>query len=86
VCFTIAATKAIFVLIRHFWRQDIPHVKTYPASRCPQHQVSRVKLSSVNSVAWRCPASQNTNAYVLQTAQPILIIFFVVQHILIFNL
>jgi len=31
-CFTKAAAKGIFVLKQHFWHQDIPHIKTYPAS------------------------------------------------------
>jgi len=56
MCFTNAAVKGIFVLIIYFWCQDVPYVKTYAASRCPQHQVSRVKLSGVNTVTSRCPA------------------------------
>jgi len=45
VCFTEAAAKGIFVLIRHVWHQDVSHAKTYPASRCTQRQVSHVKMS-----------------------------------------
>jgi len=30
-CFSNAAAKGIFVLIWHFWHQDVPHVKMYLA-------------------------------------------------------